>query len=38
MSLKSEIFEQPAVLARLLENQKERIRAIAVALREKERL
>ena len=34
MSLKSEIFEQPAVLARLLANQKERIRAIAVALRE----
>lgn len=33
MSLKSEIFEQPAVLARLLENQKERIREIAAALR-----
>jgi glucosamine--fructose-6-phosphate aminotransferase (isomerizing) len=34
MSLKSEIFEQPDVLARLLENQKDRMRAIAVALRE----
>ncbi len=34
MSLKSEIFEQPDVLARLLKNQKERIRAIAVALRD----
>ena len=34
MSLKSEIFEQADVLARLLENQKERMRAIAVALRE----
>ncbi|MGC9396479.1 MAG: SIS domain-containing protein [Anaerolineae bacterium] len=34
MSLKSEIFEQPEVLARLLESQKDRMRAIAVALRE----
>ncbi|MBN2390776.1 MAG: SIS domain-containing protein [Anaerolineae bacterium] len=34
MSLKSEIFEQPDVLAQLVENQKERMRAIAVALRE----
>jgi glutamine---fructose-6-phosphate transaminase (isomerizing) len=34
MSLKSEIFEQPEVLARLLETQKDRMRAIAVALRE----
>ncbi len=34
MSLKSEIFEQPVVLAQLLKNQKENVYAIAAALRE----
>ncbi len=34
MSLKSEIFEQPAVLARLLEKQKGNVETIAAALRE----
>ena len=36
MSLKSEIHEQPAVLARLLESQADRIREIAAALREQQ--
>ena len=34
MSLKSEIFEQPAVLTRLLENQMDNVHAIAAALHE----
>lgn len=34
MSLKSEIFEQPAVLERLLKNQRQNVYAIATALRE----
>jgi glucosamine--fructose-6-phosphate aminotransferase (isomerizing) len=36
MSLKAEIFEQPSVLAGLLENQKENARAIARAVRGRE--